>query len=330
MVPNPVATGRVGRLLVPAAFLAWLACLGMPTEARAVLILTADGAGNTTAPPDDPGWANVGVRGIGNGVYLGDRWVLTVAHVGAGDIVLAGTTYAAEPDSAVQLTNGGASDRSATTDLVLYRLATAPVSLAPMTIAAAPPAAGTPVTMIGSGLDRGAFTEWTVNQSTTPWTWNEVSSGGTFAGYKTTNTRQMRWGTNEISANDIWISASDLSPPLDVKSVATVFDGQFGTSEAQAVNHDSGGAVFAKNGGAWELAGMIFDVGGFSGQPSPAFTAVVGNATYSVDLAFYRPQIIAIVPEPAGGLVVAIAAAALACRSARSARAIRRRIGPFF
>jgi hypothetical protein len=67
-----------------------------------------------------------------------------------------------------------------------------------------------------------------------------------------------------------------------------------------------------------------------SGLDRGAFTAVVGNATYSVDLAFYRPQIIAIVPEPAGGLVVTIAAAALACRSARSARAIRRRIGPFF
>ena len=327
---SPAALNRrpVRRLLAATAVL--MAYLGLPTEARAVLILTADGAGNTTAPPDDPGWANVGVRGIGNGVYLGAGWVLTVAHVGAGDIVLAGTTYAAEPDSAVQLTNAGAAGRSATTDLVLYRLTTTPAGLAPVTIASTAPAAGTPVTMIGSGLDRGAFAEWTVNQSTTPWTWNEVSSGGTFAGYKTTNTRHMRWGTNEISANDLWISASDLSPALDVKSVATLFNGQFGTSEAQAVNHDSGGAVFAKNGGAWELTGMIFDVGGYSGQPSPAFNPVIGNATYSVDLAFYRPQIAAIVPEPAAGPLAAIAATVLACRATRGSRAIRRRIDSFF
>jgi len=299
--------------MAAALFLSCLGVGGVPSEARAVLILAADGAGNTTAPPGDPGWANVGARGIGNGVYLGGGWVLTVAHVGAGPIVLAGTTYAAAAGSAVQLTNAGAVGRSATTDLVLYRLTSTPAGLAPVTIAAIPPAAGTPVTMIGSGLDRGAFTEWTVNQAATPWIWTEVGSGGTFAGYKTAGTRQMRWGTNTISANDIWIKATDLNPALDVRSVETLFEAPFGTSEAQAVNHDSGGAVFAKNGGAWELAGMIFDVGGYSGQPSPAFNAVIGNATFSADLAFYRPQIMAIVPEPPTlALAAVVALAALA------------------
>jgi hypothetical protein len=331
MSPAPANHPGSGRLMAAVAvLLACLGGLGMPPTAQAVLILSADGGGNTTAPADDPGWANVGVRGIGNGVYLGDRWVLTVAHVGAGSIALAGTTYAAEPGSAVQLTNAGASGRSATTDLVLYRLATEPVGLVPVTIAAASPAVGTAVTMIGAGRGRGAFTEWTVDQSVTPWVWTEVDSGGTAVGYKTTSTRQMRWGTNAISANDLWVRASDLNPPLDVKSVATLFEAEFDTSEAQAVNNDSGGAVFAKNGEAWELAGMIFDVQGYSGQPSPAFTAVIGNATYSVDLAYYRPQIVAIVPEPAGGLLLAIATAALACRATRPGRAIIRRIACFF
>lgn len=144
----------------------------------------------------------------------------------------------------------------------------------PVAIAATPPAAGTPLTMIGSGLDRGASAEWSVNQATTLWSWTEVGSGGDAAGYQTLTTRQMRWGTNTISANDVWITASDLNPPLDARSIETVFDAPFGTSEAQAGNHDSGGAVFATNGGDWELAGMIFDVRGFSGQPSPAFTAL--------------------------------------------------------
>lgn len=62
---------------------------------EAVLIQTVTGTDNTNPPLDDPGWANVGVRGICNGVYLGDRWVLTVAHVGAGSVVLDGTTYSA-------------------------------------------------------------------------------------------------------------------------------------------------------------------------------------------------------------------------------------------
>jgi hypothetical protein len=163
--------------------------LSMSPPARAVLIQTATGTDNTTAPPDDPGWANVGERGIGNGVYLGDRWVLTVAHVGDGGIVLDGATYSAEAGSAVQLTNGG--------------------------------------------------------------------------------------------------------------------------------------AVFARNGSAWELAGMIFGVRGYSGQPSPAFTAVFGNATYSVDLAYYRPQIMAIVPEPttAGPMVAPTCAAVGLLKRRRSASA---------
>lgn len=321
---HPFVASRAGRLPVRVTLL--LVCLGalaVPTAARAVLIQTASGTGNTTAPPDDPGWANVGVRGVGNGVYLGAGWVLTVAHVSAGDIVLAGTPYAAVPGSAVQLTNGGASGRSANTDLMLYRLATEPVGLAGVTIAVAQPTVGTPVTMIGSGLDRGAFTEWSVDQSVTPWVWTEVGSGGTAVGYKTAATRQMRWGTNAISANDLWVAASDLNPPLDVRSIGTSFEAQFGTSEAQAVNHDSGGAVFAKNGGAWELAGMIFDVNGYSGQPSPAFNAVIGNDTYAVDLSYYRPQIMAIVPEPTAGPLATVAVVTLALAGATAARATK-------
>jgi hypothetical protein len=37
---------------------------------------------------------------------------------------------------------------------------------------------------------------------------------------------------------------------------------------------------------------------GFSGQPDPEENAVFGNSTLVADLSFYRPQIIAIVPEP--------------------------------
>jgi hypothetical protein len=308
-----------------AAVILAAALMLMPSPAaRAVLIQTATGTDNTTAPPDDPGWANVGVRGIGNGVYLGDRWVLSVAHVGSGSIVLEGTTYAAEPGSAVQLTNAGEPGRSALTDLIVYRLTSEPAGLPAVAIAATAPAAGTAVTMIGSGRARGAFTEWSVNETTTPWTWTTVPSGGDYAGYGSTATREMRWGTNAISDAAVWITASDLSPPLDVKSLETVFDELPGTAEAQAVNNDSGGALFAKNGSDWELAGLIFDVRGYSGQPSPAFTAVFGNTTYSVDLAYYRPQIMAIVPEPTGATLTGLAVvatmswAAMAQRSSRS------------
>ena len=51
-----------------------------------MIIASGDGTGNTTAPADDPGFANVGNRGGLTGVYLGRRWVLTANHVGEGDI----------------------------------------------------------------------------------------------------------------------------------------------------------------------------------------------------------------------------------------------------
>lgn len=303
-------TPRCGVLLAAALLVA--------TPARAVVIDSLTGTGNTTAPADDPGWANVGVRGIGTGVYLGGGWVLTASHVGAGDIVLSGSTYAADAGSTVQLTNGGEAGKTPLTDLILYRLATVPAGLPGIPIATATPATTTAVTMIGSGRDRGAFTEWTVNQSTTPWTWTVVPSGGDAAGYQTLGTRALRWGTNAIDGSPLWIAESDLAPPLDVRCLATTFQASGSpSSEAQAVYGDSGGGVFEKTGGTWRLAGLILDVTGYSGQPDPGGTPVYGNFTYSADLAFYEPQIMAIVPEPAALLAAGIVPLLAALRRRR-------------
>ncbi|MFB3117676.1 MAG: hypothetical protein ACE1ZP_02830, partial [Myxococcota bacterium] len=40
-----------------------------PGDAQAVIIETGDGTGNVIAPPDDPGWANLGTRGSTTAVY---------------------------------------------------------------------------------------------------------------------------------------------------------------------------------------------------------------------------------------------------------------------
>ena len=61
-----------------------------------------------------------------------------------------------------------------------------------------------------------------------------------------------------------------------------------GTAEAQAVAGDFGGAVFAKHGGQWQLAGIMVAAEGYSGQPSPELTAVFGNETFMADLSYYR------------------------------------------
>lgn len=309
----------------PSGFVALLAVLaamaGWSRHTPAVIIDTSSGTGNTTAPRDDPGWANVGRLGDGTGVYLGNNWVLTASHIGGGSIVLNGGTYAMLAGSGTRLTNGGEPGKSTLTDLYLFRLATTPVGLTGVSIAATATGSGAAVTMIGAGRDRGAFTQWSVNTNTdpNPWVWTEVSSGGNFAGYKTLETRTMRWGTNNVSGTGIWINAGS----GDARTMITDFDNSFPSStEAQAASGDSGGAVFHKTGSTWELSGLMLAVGGYSGQPDPATHAVFGNLTYAADLSFYRPQIMVIVPEPAAiVLVVAAAGGLLVARSLRRRRA---------
>jgi hypothetical protein len=268
--------------------------IGLPRTAWSVVINTTTGTGNTTAPADDPGWANVGVLGIGTGVYLGNDWVLTTKQVGGGSIVLNGGTYAMLAGSGTQLTNGGSPGKTALTNLYLFRLATTPVGLGSVAIASSS-GTGVAVTMIGAGLDRGAFTQWNINTAATPWIWTEVPSGGNAAGYQTLSTREMRWGTNTVDSVGGWI-ASEYG---DTNFVSTTFSyvGSDST-EAQAAYGDFGGGVFHKNGSTWELSGLMVGVAGFSGQPDPDENAVFGDTTFVADLSFYRPQIMAIVPEP--------------------------------
>ncbi|MFM9024153.1 MAG: trypsin-like serine protease [Planctomycetaceae bacterium] len=271
------------------------AVLLLPAPARGVIIDTLDGSGNTSAPGDDPGWANLGTVNNGSAVYLGNRWVLTANHVGSGSTTLSGTTYAAVPGSNVIITNNGTPGRTANTDLLMYRLATNP-GLPALTIAATTPQTADPVTLIGAGRDRGAFQTWFVNVLTTPYTWTVDNVSPNAAGYFWGSTRTMRWGTNAVSGSSAWI---DYNPGFFVSAYTftTTFDDLGGPStEAQAAVGDSGGAVFFKNGASWELGGIMLAVDAYSGQP--AGTAVFGNNTYAADLSFYRSQIVSIVPEP--------------------------------
>lgn len=299
--------------------LAALGAVWAAPAARGVIIDTFTGTGNTSAPADNPGWANVGVRGAGTGVYLGNRWVLTASHVGAGSIVLGGTTYEVAPNTAFTLGNGGAAGRSATTDLVMFRLATDP-GLPMLSIASTTPAIGAGVTMIGAGRDRGAWKTWSVTTSTTPWVWTETDVSPNFAGYQWADSRTMRWGTNTTSGS-AWINAGF----GDSYSMVTTFDlGVNYSTEAQATVGDSGGGVFRKSGSTWELAGIMLAVDRYDSQPTA--TAVFGNNAFSADLSFYRPQIVAVVPEPAMAplMVAAAAAAALVWRRRRSSGRTRR------
>src|SRR6185295_11538456 len=95
--------------------------LSSVTPAKGVVLANGDGSQHTTAPPNDPGWGNVGVLGTGSAVYLGNRWVLTANHVGAGSVTFPSGSFLFRSGSEVQLKNPSGMGLSEFTDLVMFR-----------------------------------------------------------------------------------------------------------------------------------------------------------------------------------------------------------------
>ncbi|MEM9237661.1 MAG: trypsin-like serine protease [Verrucomicrobiota bacterium] len=280
-----------------AAMIATLATMLATGATRAVVI--DSGTGNTTAPGDDFGFDNIGRVVSGSGIYLGNRWVLTAHHVNGAlpaTATFGGIVYATEGGTYQRLTNNGEGGMSAFTDMGVFRLASDP-GLASVTIPVSAPAVSDLLSMAGRGRDRQVSqTHWDVDTGTDPDSWTEVPPTGDRSGYKTDSSKTIRWGENLVASTNLNVGSAF----GDVRSFTTTFTDGGLSHEAQAVSGDSGGGVFRKNGGSWELVGMMYSVALFDGQPDGAETAVYGNLTFSADLSFYRSQIASItgVPEP--------------------------------
>jgi hypothetical protein len=171
------------------------------------------------------GWNYVGQVNGASGVYLGNGWVLTAGHVGAGDFTLNGTDYSVASGSARGLTNsfGG------TPDLTLFKLTLSP-NLPALSVATSAPTsfsqsqAGSQLAMLGYG---GAGSE--------------------------------TWGLNTVtSANQLVQVGSFVTADFETM-YGTVFAGSGSVTNNYAlVSGDSGGADFIYNSStqAWQLAGI--------------------------------------------------------------------------
>ncbi len=287
----------------------------LSSPSHSVIIDSGDGTGNTTAPADDPGWTNVGnVNGLG-GVYLRNGWVLTANHVGAGDISLDGMVYTLVPGSSTQLDNGDGTYA----DLFVFVVTPIP-TLPDLGIRSNTNLPTGEVIMVGDGRNRGAASD-----SDDPGIWTSPPNPPLTAieGWYWGGGRTMRWGTNTVE--DFWT----LSDP-GTESFYTVFE-DFGDPnhtdhECEAAEGDSGGALFAKQGANWELAGIIWAIAGFEGQIAGT-SALRDNVTLSADLSFYRDDIMALtatpVPEPSVILQLGTGAGLLVCMKRRRTQSAR-------
>lgn len=282
----------------------------MIVASQAVVI--SSGGPNNTAPSGQPYFGNVGTVGGASGIYLGNRWVLTANHV-AGSLPASanfgGLSYSTQAGTHVRLQNPSGSGLSEFTDIVLFRLQSAP-PLPSLPLTTAMPAPDAELMMIGRGrVQEPAETLWIheVNPGPDDDTWTVTTDPGAAnqSGFRTTATQEIRWGTNQVEANNLTVNVGTLANPVDVRSFSTLF----GTApdQAQGVVGDSGGAVFLDGTEGWELAGMMFAVSTFENQPGGTQTAVYGNGTFIADLSFYSPQILAIIPEPAAATLASFA-----------------------
>jgi len=90
---------------------------------------TVTGWNSGWGAPTVTGWNYVGTVNGASGVYLGNGWVLTAGHVGAGTFTLKGTAYAAVNGSARAI-----SDADGIADISLFKIASVP-ALTPLTLA---------------------------------------------------------------------------------------------------------------------------------------------------------------------------------------------------
>lgn len=208
-----------------------------------------------------PYWKNVGQIDRSTGIYLGNGYVLTAAHVGAGPFRTAdGKFYPPESGSEMSFKNFDGTQA----DLCLFRIrvkSTDPVARYPtVPLTTMPPHRGTPLILVAGGA--GA------KQSGKCFPWSDDY--------------RVRWGLNSIE--------KIYSVPMPTSRFASF---GFGTKFVKSGDHcqaapgDSGGAAFHFNPVAkrWELAGVIVAVDSRFGA------AEYGNQTYIADPALFRREL---------------------------------------
>lgn len=264
-------------------------CLFLATASIALAVET-DSAGDyqvtTSSTPGANYVGQIGGSTGAGGVYLGDGYVLTVAHVGVGNFMLDGVDYTPVANSVQTFTTSGASVGgttypTATADLILFQITGNPLpSLPPLTIATTP---------------------------ATPYV-NGVSNGETvyMIGYGD-SAHVQTYGVDQVTEPDQTVNLYyQQTPPTYISTDFVTDDGTFTgatsfTNNGQLVPGDSGGGAFVSlPGGGIQLVGIneVY----FTDTPNgPAVASGV------IDASVYASQIAAkTAPEPSSWLLAIV------------------------
>jgi hypothetical protein len=228
--------------------------------------------------PDFPFMDHVGMVGMGTGIYLGDGYVLTSAHVGCFPFRMGdGSYYKPIYESWHTLKNpdGGKCDLAlfkvhpGAPGSSLSRLSSLPIGEAEMGLETVNQDAA-PMVMVGTGY----------TQKDTPTT---ILGSDLVLGYSMQPKRGKKSGSNSVA--EILEKPVPTIGGYKTDCFITKFDANEG--EAQAADGDSGGAMFAYNTerAQWELVGCIIAVSQ-KGKAVP-----FGCKTFLGKLASYKPQL---------------------------------------
>jgi len=235
---------------------------------------------NTSAPTGyEEAWLRTGSLGGGSGVYLGNGYVLTAAHVNStSGFTVNGVSHLAIAGSREDLTNNGESGFTNLTDLMIFRIMVPDSSplhgLGALAISQSSLAGtNTQGVMIGEG--RGQTTTAPVN----------LGAGAQGYLWGNSGSRAKRWAEVLVSnPANFGVSTNG----RDVMGMVS-FAFQQQTGRGNATVGDSGGGLFVLNDGEVELTGAIHSVTSITGQA--ASSSAFGNQTLFSDLSIYTNQI---------------------------------------
>ncbi|MDR1190952.1 MAG: trypsin-like serine protease [Verrucomicrobiales bacterium] len=265
-----------------------------PLTVGAVVQINATGTTHDGTPSGTGMEDYVGMVNDATGVYLGNGWVITAAHVAQNGVnfKVGDTSYSVVANSTHWLNS---TDGQSSADLALFQI---------------------------TGFEGAGVTLYSGDVSSL----NYDNSTTLMMGYGSTTLsgtdRGFGWGYGCVVSNNYQTitdqdRTTDVYVSLSYNAVPAVGGAGLLENKAQAFIGDSGGAGFVKVGDEWQLAGIMLEVGSIPYGPSDEYSTDTAF-TMLADLTQYADQINnIIIPEPStwallvtgAGLVLSLSAA---------------------